>query len=142
MNAQRTTPQKKADDAQPLSNVPLWSSTLSLVSTTWFLAMERSEARGVSVSRSNEPGWVKIGITCSAGRRSLWFRENYKLGRPEILSNDPNVGVYIYWADIESFELCAGREGDDEHVKVSNDDSKLAYELWSVLCAARFAAET
>jgi hypothetical protein len=42
-----------------------------------------------------EPGWVEIGQADPTGRRSLWVRFNAMDGA------------------IDSFELCAGREGDD-----------------------------
>lgn len=82
--------------------------------------------------RHKEPGYVKIGITCKAGRRSLWFRENWREGANE---NVKEVG------DLLSFELCAGREGDDSYVKVENDGSKQFYDLWDVLSTAMFAGE-
>jgi len=74
--------------------------------------------------RCSESGWTKIGITCSAGRRSLWLRVNQRIGE-----------------EVESFELCAGREGDDDYVKVdrSNPQFKL---LLDVMSSAAFAAAT
>jgi hypothetical protein len=85
------------------------------------------------MNRCEEHGWVKIGITCSAGRRSLWFRENYRSDW------DGNVRRF---EQLESFELCAGREGADAYVKFENNSSLQVYDLWNVLTAARFASET
>lgn len=47
-----------------------------------------------------EPGWIRIGRFCDAERRSLWLRW---------LGTDTTT---------EGFELCAGREGGDAHVKI------------------------
>lgn len=86
--------------------------------------------------RAEEPGWVKIGITCSAGRRSLWWRVNLRAG---LLEEEINV---VEIKDIASIELCAGREGDDAYVRIENDGGKQFYDLWDVLSCAQFASET
>ena len=67
--------------------------------------------------RCNEPGYVRIGILCTAGRRSLWVR----------------------WCEGGAVELCAGREGDDAYVRIAADDP-LHGGLRDVLAAAEFAA--
>lgn len=62
-------------------------------------------------------GFHRIGRLCDAGRRSLWLRE-----------------------EADAFELRAGREGDDAHVRVTSEHP-MYRELSEVLSAARFAAE-
>jgi hypothetical protein len=104
--------------------------------------------------RASEPGWVRIGTPVDEPgraltegkltRRSLWFRINLKPdAKPCSLSS--NVFYKLVGdqehpyaiADIESVELCAGREGDDAYVKI---DSGIA-ELVDVLLTAEFAVE-
>ena len=63
-------------------------------------------------------GWIKIGATCSVGRRSLWLREGDGF-----------------------FELRAGREGGDAYVKVTVDNPQYR-ELLDVVTTAEFAAKT
>lgn len=70
--------------------------------------------------RANEPGWVRIGRYCGARRRALWFRV------PD------GHGV------IDEFELCAGREGDDDYVKVDRSNPQFG-ALLDVLSTAAFA---
>jgi len=70
------------------------------------------------MTRCAEPGYVRIGVLCSAGRRSLWLR----------------------WPEGGAIELCAGREGDDAHVRILIDDP-LYGALRTLLAAAEFAAE-
>ena len=71
------------------------------------------------VTRHGVAGWTRIGVWCSAGRRSLWARGG--LGEP--------------------LELCAGRGGDDEYVRV--EPGNPAYlALCDVVGAAKFAART
>lgn len=65
-----------------------------------------------------EPGWVRIGVTCSSGRRSLWVR-----------------------IDSDFFELRAGRGGNDSYVKVTRDNPAFP-QLLDVLLRAVFAAES
>ncbi|OFV83113.1 MAG: hypothetical protein A2W26_04845 [Acidobacteria bacterium RBG_16_64_8] len=82
--------------------------------------------------RCDETGWVKIGATCSAGRRSLWLRVNYK----------PDANPLVTLSNqVESFELCAGRGGDDAYVEIANDNPAFA-ELLDIMLTAQFAAET
>lgn len=116
------------------------------------------------MSRKNEPGWVKIGATCSAGRRSLWWRVNLVEGRhalcPSCGGDDYHHGLggceacfmadkpfykfnpIVKRVDVASIELCAGREGDDAYVKIENDGGRQFYDLWDVLSSAEFAAGT
>jgi hypothetical protein len=82
--------------------------------------------------RCDESAWVKIGATCSAGRRSLWLRVNYK--------SDANPLVTLQ-DEVESFELCAGREGDDSYVKIAHDNPQFV-DLLNVMLDARFASYT
>lgn len=77
--------------------------------------------------RAEEPGWIRIGVTCLQGRRSLWWRVTPRAGD----DNTPEI-----------IELCAGREGDDAYVQIRNDGSKQFYDLWDVLSCAQFASET
>lgn len=63
-------------------------------------------------------GYDRIGRIDATGRRSLWLREN---------GND-------------SFDLRAGREGEDQHVEVTRDNPQFD-ALYGVMAAARFAAE-
>lgn len=65
-------------------------------------------------NRYLEPGWQRIGRIDHTGRRSLWMRE--------------------YGNDIE---LCAGREGDDAYIRITNEQ----WPLMALLEIARFAAE-
>lgn len=62
-------------------------------------------------------GFHRIGRIDDVGRRSLWLRE-----------------------EVHAFELRAGREGDDAHVRVSHEHP-LFSELYTVMNAARFASE-
>lgn len=62
-------------------------------------------------------GFHRIGRIDVAGRRSLWLRE-----------------------ETGAVELRAGREGDDERVRITADHPQYR-DLASVLSAARFAAE-
>lgn len=78
-----------------------------------------------------EDGWERIGAVCSAGRRSVWMRLRR---RDDALPHDCADNV-------EELELCAGREGDDEHLVIPRANPLFA-ELLSVLLAARFAVQT
>ncbi len=97
--------------------------------------------------RLDEPGWDEIGKRCAAGRRSLWLRVNYtneEIARAEarIAEYGPDGGaIYAHGENVASFELCAGREGDDDYVKVDHSNPQFA-ELLGILLTARFAAET
>ena len=66
----------------------------------------------MSVNRASEDGWLRIGRLCSAGRRSIWVREN----RSEIDGRYP----------ITSYELCGGREGDDGYLLITADQPGFA----------------
>lgn len=68
------------------------------------------------MSRCNEPGYIRIGILCTAHRRSLWVR----------------------FLEGGAIELCAGREGDDSYVRILPDDP-LYRPLRDVLADAEFA---
>lgn len=87
--------------------------------------------------RAAESGWVKIGITCASGRRSLWLRENFN--QTQDLQIEEYKGYKFH--TLESFELCAGREGDDAYVKIINDGSKQVYDLWNVFITAQYAGQ-
>lgn len=97
--------------------------------------------------RCEEQGWDQIGLMCSAGRRSLWLRVNYtaeEIARAEarIAEHGPDGGaIYATEKTVESFELCAGREGDDDYVKVDQSNPQFA-ELLGIMLTARYAAET
>lgn len=76
----------------------------------------RSPKPAQTLRRCDQPGWVDIGK--SDGRRSLWIR----------------MAV-----DNRSFELCAGREGDDDYLRV--DESTVNFlALVSVFASAIYAA--
>lgn len=55
--------------------------------------------------------WIRIGRLDSAGRRSSWARVE-TIGEPP--SSDRSNVVAV--------ELCAGREGDDAHVRLERDN--------------------
>ncbi len=85
--------------------------------------MRRRPYRAPRCGRASQPGWVRIGVTCSAGRRSMWARITPESGEPT------------------SLELCAGREGDDAYLLVRRGDP--AFDgLLAVVETAIFAAET
>lgn len=95
--------------------------------------------------RCQEPGWEEIGKTCTAGRRSLWLRINYT---PEAIAEADarleKTGIGAIWAcaeNVASFELCAGREGDDDYVRIERTNPQFG-ELLSIFLTARFAATT
>lgn len=69
------------------------------------------------MSRLNEPGWTRIGRMDDADRRALWLRES------------PGV-----------VELCAGREGADAYVKITDEHAQFR-DIEDVLSRARFAVE-
>jgi hypothetical protein len=91
------------------------------------------------MTRHLEPGYAKIGATCSAGRRSLWMRLNYS---PEGRQHGEEHGVLMADTDtVESIELCAGREGDDDYLRIDHTNPQFA-EILGILLTALFAAET
>jgi hypothetical protein len=67
--------------------------------------------------RLKEPGWVRIGLYDRSERRSLWLRYTPKI-----------------------IELCSGREGDDQYVKIT-DDNPAFVALEGVLSHMRYARE-
>lgn len=75
--------------------------------------------------RCEQPGWIQIGLMCSAGRRSMWVR----------FTPGPNG------RDATVVELCAGREGDDDYLRVEAGQP-LFQELVDIMSTALFAAET
>jgi hypothetical protein len=70
--------------------------------------------------------WVRIGP--KTGRRSLWLRLEF---------SDDSVPYSVN--TVPAFELRAGREGDDAHVRVSRDNPQYA-ELLDLVLTAQFAA--
>lgn len=69
--------------------------------------------------RCDEPGWVDIGK--NDGRRSLWVRF------------DPEASSL-------AFEVCAGREGDDDYVRIDASNPQF-FELRALFGSAMYAAE-
>lgn len=78
--------------------------------------------------RNLDDDWVEIGKRCSANRRSLWVRINYR----ELDATNDTVA---------SIELCAGREGDDSYVLLDESDPKFAL-LLDLFNTQIFAVET
>jgi hypothetical protein len=80
-----------------------------------------------------EDGWKKIGVTCPAGRRSLWVR--WFARELEAENRLPT--------QVTAIELRAGREGDDAEVRIERgelDEAKFE-ALLDVMMAANYAAE-
>ncbi len=77
-------------------------------------------------------GWQRIGQVCSAGRRSLWMRLEY---------NKTQTGLYDGPSEVAAIELCAGREGDDDYLKITKDNPQFE-GLLGMFCSARFAVWT
>jgi hypothetical protein len=69
------------------------------------------------VNRCDEPGYRRIGVLCTDEVRSLWVR----------------------WPEGGAIELCAGRHGNDDHVRILPDDP-LHRALADLFGAAEFAA--
>lgn len=84
---------------------------------------------GESMERCREAGWKKIGITDKSERRSLWVRCNVK--------DDCDI---LTSGNIESFELCAGREGDDDYVIIEPSNPQFR-EIYDVIRSAIYATE-
>jgi hypothetical protein len=82
-----------------------------------FLPLAQWPTAGNNVSE-----WQEIGKRCSAGRRTMWIR--FERGPGEAIA---------------AFELCAGREGGDGFVRVTDGNPQFA-ELLAVLEDAVFAA--
>ena len=85
----------------------------------------RGEGEGAS-------GWRRIGRYDLARRRALWARLILKA----------KVGDEICDADVLGIELCAGREGDDAHVKLGPGGMRSAWwtDLVDVMLRALEAA--
>ena len=80
----------------------------------------------------DEPGWTEIGKRCSADRRSMWLRINW-------VSPEAEQTGYVTLERVMSFELCAGREGDDGYVLVDKSNPQFA-ALLDVMLTAEYAA--
>lgn len=81
--------------------------------------------------RFEEPGYKQVSLPDPAGRRGLWIRRT----PPHEDDRD---------ALPETIELCAGREGDDDYVKISVGDTitgKTLDALESVVGRIRWAEE-
>ncbi len=70
--------------------------------------------------RKDEPGWEEIGLFDHAGRRGLWLRR-----QPPMPENTLRVDAPI----VEQIEVCAGREGDDDYVKLTVGDTLTTHQL-------------
>lgn len=75
--------------------------------------------------RYKEPGWKRIGRFDDVRRRSLWMRITYYEGNED---------------RIKSIELCAGREGDDDYVRIERTNIQWK-EIEEVLLTAYWCAE-
>lgn len=75
--------------------------------------------------------WQKIGVTCSAGRRSMWLKVN-RIDEDSGIDSPENT---------ESIEICAGREGDDAYVKIDRTNPQFS-DFFELFTTARFASET
>ena len=112
------TPDTPAPGSVVMSDGSIWYDSVKVdVARSWELHRERTREPTLTVADSEE-GWVRIGVIDSRRRRSLWLREGKG------------------W-----FELRAGREGDDAHVRVDRSNPQFS-ELSDVLSYARFASET
>lgn len=93
--------------------------------------------------RLDEDGWVEIGKRDSAGRRSMWLRiviTPEETARARDMFTKLGFGVTYDSADnVEAFELCAGREGDDAYVRVDRTNPQFE-ELLDMMTTARYAA--
>ena len=71
----------------------------------------------MSLLRIAQSGWENIGITCPAGRRSLWMRLTMNDGK--FSTEEPDQpGI----RQARRIELCAGREGDDAYVSIEHSN--------------------
>lgn len=85
-------------------------------------------------------GYTRIGIWCDSGRRSLWCRITPK---QDAIRQDPEpIGAWFVAEapNVLCVELCAGREGDDEYVKIEPDNPAFA-ALIEVLASAEYAVD-
>lgn len=80
----------------------------------------------------NLDGWTRVG---PAGRRSLWCRINPKPGAEQSAG-----GFLAEPENVESINLCAGREGDDAELTIDASNPQFAAILDVILCA-EYAAE-
>ncbi len=82
-----------------------------------------------------KPGWVEIGMPCSAaGRRSVWMKVHWA-------SPEAEERGYASLDAVRAIEFRAGREGDDAHVIVDQDNPQFA-ELLNLALVAAYAADT
>lgn len=93
-------------------------------------APAEKRARPTGVIRGSTD-WNQIGLMCSAGRRSLWWR----------CQRDPGERDEGEEGDWLAIEICAGREGDDFFLRVERGQPLFA-ELLDMCMTATFAAET
>jgi hypothetical protein len=85
--------------------------------------------------RCLEPNWRRIGTPVAEfTRRSLWLRINWKPGAEE------DFVIAHGGSNVESFELCAGREGDDSYILVDHGNPQFS-ELLDVMLTALYAVE-
>lgn len=68
--------------------------------------------------RQLEPGWILCAMNDSTGRRGVWYRKNSET----------------------EIELCGGREGDDEYIKLTLTPKEV-HDLESVLCVGAWMCE-
>jgi hypothetical protein len=87
-----------------------------------------------NVYNENDPGraggWVRVGVLCSAQRRSMWMRVWYRRSADTTEGSGP-----------ARIELCAGREGGDSYLCIERDDSRFA-EWHDLLTTLLFARDT
>lgn len=70
--------------------------------------------------------WIEIGQRDSSKRRSLWMRVT-----PNSFSN---------YTEIQLLELCAGREGDDEYVRIDKTNPQFD-ELLKLFLTAKMTVD-
>lgn len=90
------------------------------------------------MNRCEEPGWIEIGKRCSVGRRSLWVRFDWRF---EAVDPPLAGATWSMWSILDAVELCAGREGDDQFVRIDRSNPQF-FELADLFGVAKFAAET
>ena len=84
-----------------------------------------------------EPGWIRIGRTCSKGRRSLWIR-----GVREVIADgDCRPGERVGGQRLVAFEMRSGRDGDDGYVRIDDTNPQFA-ELWDVISCQVWSQDT
>jgi hypothetical protein len=80
----------------------------------------------MSWNRCDEPGWEPVVIP--DGRRGLWMRDNRV---------DPNDLIM-------ELELCGGREGEDDYLKLKAGQVLSArdlFELWGLMATVQWSVE-